>query len=414
MTPHCAVIVICITNFTRSLQNSRVVCESALISTSQIRQTGSQCCRERKRVSRCAARGGLGLREVSPMSPDFRRFLNLNLKAKPTSTLTFTVLMAVGLTGSGQAQAGSTTDSQSPVATATPPLTTVTVPAGATIALVLTHPVQSRLIHRGNLIYAQITSPVTSGNEVVVPAGTLVEGTVDSLGRNGSRGEVTLRSLSIDFANGFVAPVAGPITMESNEGYALKDPGKGRVAAAIFGPMGGAGLGALIGHAAASSRGTTLTTSNPPGCIPGSFGCLTASVTGPPNRGQDTVIGAAVGGAAGLAAGLLIATSSHQFFLDVGAPVEMVLQHPLTLQQDQVAEAVRESQKHPISQQPIAQRPMPAPPVDNSTGICWTPGTPSTPGVDIPGTPAIGDSPGTPGVHVPGIPATPPTAHACP
>jgi hypothetical protein len=126
------------------------------------------------------------------------------------------------------------------------------------------------------------------------------------------------------------------------------------------------------------------------------------------------VIGAAIGGGVGLAAGLLIATSSHHFFLDVGSPVEMVLNHSLTLRQDQVAEAVRQSAEHPTPEQPVAQRPVFTPPPDTDPGTCWTPGTPGTPDIDIPGTPAVGDSPGTPPTHIPGIPATPPTPHPCP
>ncbi len=295
------------------------------------------------------------------------------------------------------------------------PSPAITVPAGTNIALVLTHPIQSRYIHHGDDIYAQITAPVTSGDQTVIPAGTLIDGKVDKLGRNGSRGEVYLQSMSIDFADGFVAPVAGPITMESNQGYALKDPGSGRVAAAILGPLAGSGIGALIGHAAASSQGSTITASVPPGCMPGSFGCLSSSVTGPPEKGKDTVIGAAIGGGIGLAAGLLIAGSSHHFFLDVGSPVEMTLQHPITIQQDQVAAAIRDAEQHPAPEQPISPRPQPRSPSDDTnTGTCWTPGTPGTPDIDVPGTPGIGDSPGTPPIHIPGIPATPPTPHPCP
>ncbi len=33
----------------------------------------------------------------------------------------------------------------------------VTVPAGTRIALVLTHPIQSRYVHRGDTVYAQVT-----------------------------------------------------------------------------------------------------------------------------------------------------------------------------------------------------------------------------------------------------------------
>jgi len=142
---------------------------------------------------------------------------------------------------------------------------------------------------------------------------------------------------------------------------------------------------------------------------------LTSSVTGPPDKGKDTVIGAAIGGGIGFVAFLLLATSSHHFFLDVGSPVEMVLQHPLILEEEQTADAVRDSEQRPVPQQPIAQRPQPPPPPPyTDPGICYTPGTPGTPDIDIPGTPATDGSPGTPATHIPGIPATPPTPHPCP
>lgn len=357
------------------------------------------------------------------MSPNLRPAPSSTLKTKTNRTITNRTIvvltafvMAATLTCLAQPSDSQQHDHQSgtTIASANATTSTVTVPAGTNIALVLTHPIQSRYIHHGDDIYAQITSPVTSGDQTVIPAGTLIDGKVDKLGRNGGRGEIYLQSMSIDFADGFVAPVAGPITMQSNQGYALKDPGSGRVAAFIAAPLIGTGVGALIGHAAASSQGTTITASNPPGCTPGSFGCLTSSVTGPPDKGKDTVIGAAIGGGVGLAAGLLIATSSHHFFLDVGSPVEMVLNHSLTLRQDQVAEAVRQSAEHPTPEQPVAQRPVFTPPPDTDPGTCWTPGTPGTPDIDIPGTPAVGDSPGTPPTHIPGIPATPPTPHPCP
>jgi len=290
---------------------------------------------------------------------------------------------------------------------------TVTIPAGTSIALVLTHPVQSRYMHRGDDVYAQIVSPITSGNEVVIPAGTLVNGKFDRLGHHGNRGELYLQSLSIIFPDGYVAPVAGPILLESDEGYVWKDPGNGRVAGLVLGPLAGSGLGALIGHSLASSQPTTITNSLPPGCTGPPPGCLTSSLSVPPDKGKDTVIGAAVGSGIGLVAGLLLVGTSHHFFLDVGTPVEMTLQHPLILPEDQVAEAIRDAEEHPTAQQPIEPRPVPPPP-DNNSGICWTPGTPGTPDIDIPGTPPIGNSPGTPPVHIPGTPPTPPTPRPCP
>jgi hypothetical protein len=342
-------------------------------------------------------------------------------KAKISEGLAITTMLLLTLPGFAEQAHPATPppDSPSPTQSASaahpaPEATTITVPAGTSIALVLTHPIQSRFIHHGDDIYAQVISPITAGDQVVIPAGTLVEGKVDKLGRNGSRGELYLQSMSIAYPDGYVASIAGPITLESDQGYALKDPGNGRSAGLFAAPLAGTGLGALIGHSVASSQSSTLTSSIPQGCIPGSFGCVSSSVSVPPDKGKDTVIGAAVGGGVGFAVGLLLLGTSHHFFLDVGSPVEMVLPHALTLEGDQVAEAVRQSAQHPIPEQPVAQRPQPPPPPPPDPGICYTPGTPGTPGTDIPGTPATPNSPGTPSIHIPGIPPTPPTPHPCP
>jgi len=334
-----------------------------------------------------------------------RNFFHLHeIRVRPGLTLAaVTVLCTYGL-GQQTPQtppAEAPSESQEAVPVAPPAPVTVTIPAGTSIALVLTHPIQSRHIHRGDDIYAQIVSAVTVGNEVVVPPNTLVQGKVEKLGRNGSRGELYLQSMSLMFPDGYVASLNGPVRLESNEGYALKDPGNGRVAAFLALPMAGAGVGALTGHAAASSQGTTITSTLPQGCTGPPPGCLTSSVTGPPDKGKDTIIGAAVGGGVGFLASLVVLGTSHHFFLDIGAPVEMVLPRPLTLKEDEVAAAIEEIERTPAPEPPPA--PPAAPPVarppgsgpfslSNDTGICFTPGTPAAPG----------------------MPASPPIAHPCP
>ena len=294
--------------------------------------------------------------------------------------------------------------------------TSVAVPAGTRIALVLTQPIQTRYIHRGDDVYAQIVSPVTAGNEVVIPPGTFVQGTVDKLERRGGRGELHLQSMAITFPDGYVTPIAGPITMESDDGYAQKDPGKGRIAGSIALPAAGLGIGALIGHAVASSQPNTLTSSIPAGCAGPPPGCLSTSVTAPGSTLKGTAIGSMVGLAVGGVASLALVLNTHNFFLDVGSPVEMVLQHPISLQEDEVAAAIQDAEQHPEAEPPSMRRPMATrPPADNNgPTFCETPATPGTPDVDIPGTPAVGDSPGTPAIHIAGIPATPPTTHLCP
>jgi hypothetical protein len=347
------------------------------------------------------------------MAPNVLRLRITFSLAKPriTQTLAFTTLLLTTFSAAQQTTPPDSPDTTQVAATNT---AAIAVPAGTRIALVLTQPIQTRYVHRGDDIYAQITSPVTAGNEAVIPPGTFVQGKVDKIERQGGRGELRLQSMSITFPDGYTIPVDGPITLHTPDGYALKDPGQGRMIGAFALPAAGAGLGALIGHFAANSQPQTITSTLPPGCTGPPPGCLSSSLTTPGSTAKGTVIGAMVGGAAGAVVSLVLLTNTHNFFLDIGSPVEMVLQHPLALQQDEVADALRQSEQHPVREQPIAQRPRLVPTPDTDSGICYSPGNPGTPDTDIPGTAAIGDSAGTPSIHIPGIPATPPMAHPCP
>jgi len=292
-------------------------------------------------------------------------------------------------------------DSQTSLqAAATPPPVTQTIPAGTSLALVLTHPIQSRYIHRGDDIYAQITAPITLGNQVVIPPGTLVDGKVDKLERRGGRAELRLQSLTITFPDGYVAPVPGPVVMESIEGYALTDPGSGRVIGMLALPAAGAGLGALIGHSAGKPD-SNVTSNFPPGCIGGPPFCTPISTPVFGTQTKDTIIGAGIGGIIGGVLSMTLLFGSHQFFLDVGSPVDMVLRQPLTLDQVQVSDAVRQSEQQPVPMQPVARRPVPPPPPPDTGPPMSTPGTPPT---VIPGAPGPDGIPGPPTM----IPGTPP------
>ena len=273
----------------------------------------------------------------------------------------------------------------------------ITIPGGTQLSLVLTQPIQSRYLRRGDDIYAQITAPVDSGNEVVIPAGTFVQGTIDKLERHGGRAELRLQSMSITFPDGYVNSIAGPMTLVSSNGYAYKDPGQGDIVTAVILPAAGAGLGALIGHSVGSSQ-STLTASVPPGCIPGSLGCLSSSLPVLGSSGKNTVIGAGIGGAIGGIASVILLFSSHHFFVDVGSPVEMTLQHPVSLDIKQLSDAARPSGE---------------PPAEPSGCTCYTAGTPGTPPRWVPGPPDADGTPGPP-VLIHGTPPTPPTAYPCP
>jgi hypothetical protein len=269
---------------------------------------------------------------------------------------------------------------------------TVTIPATTRFALVLTNPVASKSTHRGDVVYAQTTAPVIVGDRAVIPAGIFVQGKVDRLSRNGSHAEMLMNSASIVFPDGYVANIAGPLSVESDEGTAWRDPSSKAGVGAILAPIIGGGAGALIGSAAHTTQsstlgGTTITSSSPKGVM----------------------IGSAVGLAAGITVSLTILLHSRQFFVDVGSPMEMTLPQPLFLTESQVAKVAREVQEHPIAVPMAAPRPLPNANFDH--GICFTPGTPGTPSTTIPGTPTVGDIPGTPDVVIPGTPPMPGTPY---
>jgi len=292
-----------------------------------------------------------------------------------------------GLAQQGQAEQP---QAQSPAPDQAP----ITIPAGTHLAMALTHPVDSKTIHRGDEIFAQTTSPVIVSNQVVIPAGTFVQGKVDKLARRGSRGEMLMQSVSVVFPNGYVATIHGPINMESDEGTAWNNPSSATKAGIIAAPLAGLGIGAAIGaaqHTTQSSTlgGTTITSSTPKGLA----------------------IGSVVGLAAGGAVALVLLVRSHHFYVQEGSPIEMSLPQPVTLAQAQTTNT--ESAAAPVTTLP--KRPPPSPmPASTHHGTCYVPGMPGTPATYIPGTPPIGDSPGTPDTYIPGTPPTPPIPYPCP
>lgn len=271
--------------------------------------------------------------------------------------------------------------------------TSITVPAGTRLALVLTHLLDSKTARPGDELYAQTTAPVTVYSQTAIPAGTFLQGQVEKLTRRGSRGKFLMRSVSLVFPNGYVAPVAGPMDIESDEDTAWRDPSGGAKAAAMVAPAAGLGLGALIGSAAhtmqhSSLGGMTLTSATPSGLA----------------------IGSMVGLAAGGVVSLVLLTRSPHFYVDVGSPMEMILPSALILPLDRLSKAGPAQSPAPLVTPP-APRPIFVP-ADN--GICTTAGTPGTPPIVIPGSPPVGNSPGTPDVVLPGTPAIPGASYPCP
>lgn len=190
----------------------------------------------------------------------------------------------------------------------------VTLPAGTQLPLILTHPIDSKATRRGDPVFAQITDPVPLGNQVAIPPGAAVQGKVDKLTRQGTRAELWMQSASISFPDGYVVNINGPLEIKGGEGTAWTNPSSSAKTGAVLAPLIGSGLGTAIGLAAHTTQttnfaGTTMTTDTPKGMA----------------------IGSITGLAAGVVVSVVLLARGHQFYIQEGAPLEMVLTHPITL-----------------------------------------------------------------------------------
>lgn len=198
----------------------------------------------------------------------------------------------------------------------------VTLPAGTQIALILTQPIDSKTMHRGDTVFAEITAPVLADNQVVIPPGAFVQGKVEKLTRQGSRAEMLMQAVSVALPDGSVAQFKGPVEITSGEGTAWRNPSDGAKAGAVLAPFIGGALGTAIGLAAHTTQTTnfgnsTITTSTPKGMA----------------------IGSITGLAAGTVVSLVLVARSHHFIVGEGSPLEMTLPRPVTVDSGQAADA---------------------------------------------------------------------------
>jgi len=201
------------------------------------------------------------------------------------------------------------------VATTTAP-STVTIPAGTRVLMVLKSPLHTTSGTAGSGLYLETLYPIVQGNHVVIPAHTQVQGVVEANKRPGHVNRVSefrFRFTTLIFPNNAVAPIDGVlqsipgaknIRTHDKEGT-LKpvDQTEKVVTPAAAGAVGGAIVGAHRGF------------------------------------GIGLLPGAGLGAALGLGAVLL--KRGDEISLPSGANVEMILHAPLALEQAQAAENAR-------------------------------------------------------------------------
>jgi len=213
------------------------------------------------------------------------------------------------------------------VATTTAP-STVTIPAGTRVLMVLKSPLHTTSGTAGSGLYLETLYPVVQGNRVVIPAHTQVQGVVEADKRPGHLNRVSefrFRFTTLIFPNNFVAPIDGVLqsipgaknirTHDKDGTLKPVNQTEKVVTPAAASAVGGAIIGAHRGF------------------------------------GIGLLPGAGLGAALGLGAVLL--KRGDEINLPRGISVEMILQAPFSLEQAQVVENARYVPRF----QPLAEPP---------------------------------------------------------
>jgi type IV secretion system protein VirB10 len=197
---------------------------------------------------------------------------------------------------------------------AAPAQKTYTVPAGTKVLLQLRSPVNTRSARPGDGVYLASIFPVVVGNRVLIPAGVYVQGVVDRVQRAGhikGRAQLDMHFTSMIFPNGTVVEIPGLVDnlpgaskqRVDKEGTIQQDGDKTR------------------------NMGKVAEVSIPAG---GTVGTVAGLGSGHPLAGG---IAGLAGGAA--AAGLVsLFTRGADVNIEAGTQVEMMLQRPLVLEEE--------------------------------------------------------------------------------
>jgi hypothetical protein len=188
----------------------------------------------------------------------------------------------------------------------------VSIPAGAEILLRLEHAITTKSAKVGDPIYAVTTFPYAVDGQMLVPAGTYVQGRISAIQRPGrvkGRAELLFHFTTLIYPNGYTVLLPGAVdnvpgmehsTMKNEEGTIRQDSDKGHdVATAAE----AAATGGLIGAAAGGLKG------------------------------------AGIGGAGGAVVGTAIALFSRgkDLRLEQGTSVQMVVQRAIDLDANRIA-----------------------------------------------------------------------------
>jgi type IV secretion system protein VirB10 len=217
------------------------------------------------------------------------------------------------------------------------------IPAGTKILLSLRSSISTKTARPGDTVYLNSDFPVIIGGRVVIPAGVFVQGYVDGLQRAGKvkgRAQLMMHFVSMAFPNGVVIPLPGAMDrmpgnsnaqVKDKEGLIEQNGGKAQDAKTVTETtLGGATVGSLVGAAAG-------------------------------NMGEGLGIGAGVGAAAGVVG--MFMKRGEDIVIPQGTTVEMVMQRPLEVQEQQLngMQQLTGYDGPPMAPTTAQQAPMPKP-----------------------------------------------------
>jgi hypothetical protein len=242
-------------------------------------------------------------------------------------------LGTVGLANAAQQPDGPQVDAPAPVAPSPSaprtPGKKLVVPAGTRLAVVLENGMSTRSAKAGDSLYFHTAFPVTQNNQVVIPVGSYLRGSLLESKRPGrikGHGEFRLRLESLILPNGYTvdllaaprsADTGGKETTDS-EGKVTGESGKGKDAGTVATTtVTGAGIGAIAGG------------------------------------GKGAGIGAGIGGLVGL--GAILLTRGPDAQLPRGTTLDIVLERELALDSSYV-QFTNTGRAQPITAPPLREQ----------------------------------------------------------
>jgi len=184
------------------------------------------------------------------------------------------------------------------------------VPAGTRIPIQLRQPLTTKSANPGDPVYAQTSFPIVIDGKIAIPAGTWVQGEVDTVKRAGrikGTAELQFHLTKLIYANGYTLDISAAIAQVPGSDVAqMKEPGTVRQ-----NPEKGKDL-ERVGEAA--SKG-------------GQIGALSGAASG-------SMRGLGIGGLSGVAAGTLIALLARgtDVRFETGTAVEIALGHAMAIE----------------------------------------------------------------------------------